>query len=363
MDTEERRKRYQAIEDHRQRPLIVYATSTRPNCAGMMAGDAIRGFIDQINAVPDGDKVDVLIHSSGGDALVAWKLMSLLRERFDDISVLVPLTGFSAATIFALGADQIVMHPHASLGPIDPQISHRSEDKNIKFAYEDIGAFLKFVREDAGITRERTMSTVIDKLFDNIDPVILGVARRASDLATAVGERMLSTHMDNKRGARKIADDLNKGFFAHGDAVSRSRALNLKLKVADRDADLEALIWDAYLGLESYMDLNEPVNYLEIYLADKAAAASLTPPPALTFPPNAPPQLIKNIWQTWANNTLQNATGNGIEVPFELVNAVLESTRVSSEFRSRGTVFAWRNSGGKVELSVTMKSQKWASIA
>jgi ClpP class serine protease len=50
-----------------------------------------------------------MIHSTGGDALAAWKLMSVLRERFQHVSVLVPYMAFSAATIFALGADEIAI--------------------------------------------------------------------------------------------------------------------------------------------------------------------------------------------------------------------------------------------------------------
>ena len=116
VDLVERRTRYKAIEDFRKRPLIVYATSTRPNVPGMMAGDSVREFIDQIDALPDARDVDVLVHSTGGDALAAWKLMSVLRERFDTVAVLVPFMSFSAATLFALGADEIVMHPHGHLG-------------------------------------------------------------------------------------------------------------------------------------------------------------------------------------------------------------------------------------------------------
>ena len=124
MEFPERKKKYEAIEKYRKRPLIVYATSTRTGVPAQMAADAVREFIDQLDAISVGDSgVDILIHSTGGDALTAWKLMSILRERFDEVAVLVPYMAFSAATIFALGADEIVMHPHASLGPIDPQIT------------------------------------------------------------------------------------------------------------------------------------------------------------------------------------------------------------------------------------------------
>src|SRR5438105_2201812 len=111
----------------------------------MMGADAVRDFIDQVDAIAAGTAVDVLLHSSGGDALTAWKLMSILLERFVEVTVIVPAVPFSAATIFALAANQIVMHPHASLGPIDPQIQVRLPDGSGRdFAYEDLGAFLRF---------------------------------------------------------------------------------------------------------------------------------------------------------------------------------------------------------------------------
>jgi ClpP class serine protease len=86
-----------------------------------MAPDAVREFIYQIDAIKETKQIDVLLHSTGGDGLTAWKLMSILRERFDALSVLIPFMAFSAATLFALGADEIIMHPHASLDPIDSQ--------------------------------------------------------------------------------------------------------------------------------------------------------------------------------------------------------------------------------------------------
>jgi ClpP class serine protease len=69
MDLKNRRDRYAAIEKYRGRPLIVYATTTRPGVAARMASDAVREFIDQIDAIPSGKSIDVLVHSTGGDAL------------------------------------------------------------------------------------------------------------------------------------------------------------------------------------------------------------------------------------------------------------------------------------------------------
>ncbi len=194
MKLSDRQNCYNEIEQHRGKPLIVYATSTRGGVPAVMAGDAVREFIDQIDAIDEGAGIDVLIHSTGGDALAAWKLMSLLREKFSQVSVLVPLSAFSAATIFALGADEIVMHPHASLGPIDPQITALLPDGNPRrFSFEDFGAFLRFLSDEVRITEQMHLSSIIEQLFTFVDPLTVGAAKRASELSSSVGERLLTT--------------------------------------------------------------------------------------------------------------------------------------------------------------------------
>jgi len=45
------------------------------------------------------------------------------HERCSELVVIVPDQAKSAATIFALGADRILMGTSSDLGPIDPQIS------------------------------------------------------------------------------------------------------------------------------------------------------------------------------------------------------------------------------------------------
>lgn len=366
MELAQRRLRYQAIESYRNRPLIVYATSTRPGLQVHMAGDAVRELIDQVDAIPtDKKEVDVLIHSTGGDGLAAWKLMSLLRERFEKVGVLVPIMAFSAATLFALGADEIVMHPHASLGPIDPQITVKQSDGNLRqFAYEDVGAFLRFLITDVGITEQQYTTTGIDKLFSAVDPINVGAAKRASELASTIGERLLRTHMtgEDKLKAKEIAENLNKTFFAHGDAVSRKRAKELNLMVADPNPGLEGLIWRAYLGLESYLQLRVPFDPLQHYLSDPTAAAALRPAPAIAVPANMPPQVAQQVWQAAANQALQNPTPAS-EVPYTTRNALFESTRVASEHRTEGRIGAVMMPTGEVRLSVINSFTAWTRVS
>ena len=280
------------------------------------------------------------------------------------MAVLVPFAAFSAATIFALGADEIIMHPHASLGPIDPQITAKMPDGATKqFAYEDLVAFLGFLVSDMKLTEQQHVSSVVDKLFSTVDPLTVGAAKRASELSVDVGERLLSTHLSDDRKAKQIAVNLNKSFFAHGDAISRQRAIKLELQVEKKsDPELERLMWQAYLALEAYMELRKPFNHLQIFLADPQGAASLVLPAPINLPANTPPQLVQQILQAVANQAVQAVQSPAVEVPYSIAVAVVESPRVASEVRVDGKVSASRLPGGEVRVAAVQTGTGWTPV-
>src|SRR4051794_12142659 len=90
---------YSELEAARGRPLIVYVNSKRPGFPSLMGVEVIPELLDQLELIPQGtEAVDFLIVSNGGDATVAWRIMTLLRERVKQVGVLVPQAAFSAAT-------------------------------------------------------------------------------------------------------------------------------------------------------------------------------------------------------------------------------------------------------------------------
>jgi hypothetical protein len=331
-----------------------------------MAPDVVREFIDQLETIQGSDSVDVLIHSTGGDGLTAWKLMSVLREKFARVSVLVPYMAFSAATLFSLGADDIFMHPYASLGPIDPQIILTYGDGSRRaFAYEDIGAFLRFLLEEVKISEQKHIAPITDKLFSIVDPLSVGGAKRASELSTEIGERLLLTHMTNAEDrikARQIAENLNKSFLAHGYAVSRGRAREIGLRVASEDRDLEKLIWRAYLGLEEHMEMRNVFNASSHFLKDEEAAKSLKSRGPLNFPPNMPQELVGQILNAMAQQIIQESLSCGVEVRPKIIGAVVESPRLISEFSNTIDIFAYRLPTGEIKSYITEINKGWEKI-
>ena len=161
--------------------------------------------------------------------------------------------------------------------------------------------------------------------------------------------------------AKQIAENLNKSFFAHSDAVSRTRAKELQLKVASADPQLEGLMWDAYLGIESYLDIRTPFNPLQHYLADPAAAAAIRLPAPAQIPPNTPPAIAQQFWQAIGQQIMQGLANVGVEVEYTVVNAIIESSRCASEFRTRGKLQAFRNVNGEIQLSAVDTASNWTA--
>jgi hypothetical protein len=202
-------------------------------------------------------------------------------------------------------------------------------------------------------------------LFSAVDPLNVGGAKRASELASAVGERLLLMHMkgaDERTHAREIADNLNKSFYSHGDALSRSQAERLRLKVAKNDPKLDQLIWDAYVGIEAHMELRVPFNPMEVLLGDPDAAATLRPPGPLNLPANCPAEIAQQVWQAAVNQSMQGLSQPQKEIPYKVVNALVESSRLASECSTEGTISGIRLATGQVRISVTDTKSGWKRL-
>ena len=75
-----------------------------------------------IRLTPDEQPIDLIIHTPGGIALAATQIAFALKAHKGKTTVMVPHYAMSGGTLIALAADEILMDPHAVLGPVDPQI-------------------------------------------------------------------------------------------------------------------------------------------------------------------------------------------------------------------------------------------------
>ncbi len=77
-----------------------------------------------IRLTPPELPIDLILHTPGGLVLAAEQIARALRDRPARVTVFVPHYAMSGGTLIALSADEIVMDPHAVLGPVDPQLGN-----------------------------------------------------------------------------------------------------------------------------------------------------------------------------------------------------------------------------------------------
>ncbi len=149
----------QQIEQARNSRVITYITNDRQGPVNArVAMDIIPIISRQLRQIGKTDKIDLLIYSAGGDTMVPWRLVSMIREYCGKFSVLVPYKAHSAATMIALGADEIVMSDLSELSPIDPStanIFNPQDPKNpqgrIPISVEDVMAYFDLAKNRVGI--------------------------------------------------------------------------------------------------------------------------------------------------------------------------------------------------------------------
>jgi ATP-dependent protease ClpP protease subunit len=360
MAIEQRRKLYAELEKIRERPLIVYVTSARENVGALMAADAIPEFLDQLEKLPaDPKAADLLVVSKGGDPTVAWRIITLLRERVSKIGVLVPQAAYSAATLLALGANEIIMHPNGNLGPVDPQIqvNKPGQQEPQRFGFEELASFLEFAKDKVGLKDEKHIHAVFDLLSKEIGTVPLGTAVRASLLSLSMGEKLLGMHLEDKAAAHAIAEKLNKAFYHHGYPLGRTEAIDIGLKIADRNKDVERLMWEIWLDIEDELKVRSPFQPIFEVLASPPELDKIFAPVHQTdLPPGTPP--IQFMAQGVPQDLLKG-TRKIDPVKFQLIAAVMESTRHASRHIARGRVLAARNPDLTCRFGVIFSSSQW----
>ncbi len=76
-----------------------------------------------IRNTPNDQPIDLIVHTPGGLVLAAVQIARALKDHPARTTVIVPHYAMSGGTLIALAADEILMDPHAVLGPVDPQLS------------------------------------------------------------------------------------------------------------------------------------------------------------------------------------------------------------------------------------------------
>jgi hypothetical protein len=93
------------------------------------------------------DSLFLVINSYGGTASSSYKIASLLRKSFKDITVVVPHFAESGGTVLALAGNRMILGPMSNIGPIDLQVYREGEFWSVNAMIRAFGALTELFKE------------------------------------------------------------------------------------------------------------------------------------------------------------------------------------------------------------------------
>ena len=252
--------------------IITYITGDRQPFGSKIGEDAVRPMYEHIRTMNNNgsDKVGLFIYSRGGSTIVPWRIISMLRENFKEVNVLIPYKSHSAATMLAMGADNLYLGKKAELGPIDPtleRVIHGPEGIQSgppqEISVEDVFSYISFIRDCAKITDQQALAEVIKPFCENIEPLALGRVNREHSHIRLVAKKLLSSHnkkLDEER-MNTIIEALTEKIYSHGHAIGRREVNELRLPTAEMSSELEEAMWNLYIEYEDMLELNNPIDF------------------------------------------------------------------------------------------------------
>ena len=151
--------------------------------------------------------VDLILHTPGGLVLAATQIAGAIADHKGKVTVFVPHYAMSGGTLLALAADEIVMSPHAVLGPVDPQLGQ--------------------------VPAASLLKVMEQKPINEIDDQTVILADQATKAIAQVREsvqQLLVRHMPADK-ATELAALLSTGKWTHDYAITFKEAKEIGLPV------------------------------------------------------------------------------------------------------------------------------------
>ncbi len=259
------------MEDESRQRILGYLREEDAD-AYLFSGPLARSTADKLVTLIDNRKerrpnACLLISTYGGDPNAAYRIGRILMNRYSKGFVRFFIGGYckSAGTLLALSADELVFSCFGELGPLDTQIDRPNEiigadsGLDIVQALDQITAsafdsfeqqMMNLIRRSGGAITTKvaaelaTALTVgtMSPISAQVDPLRLGVARRANQIAMAYGQRLASKNV--KSGT---IERLANHYPVHGFVIDEGEAREL-FRIVRSSHENEKVLFEALEG-------------------------------------------------------------------------------------------------------------------
>jgi ClpP class serine protease len=155
--------------------------------------------------------IDFILHTPGGLVLAAEQIAHALVAHPAKVTVFVPHYAMSGGTLLALAADNIVVAPHAVLGPLDPQLD--------RFPAASILRAVQNQKERNKDVEDQTL-------------ILADMAEKAMKQVRDFVKRLLVQKKWDEAKAAQVAEVLTDGRWTHDYPITFEDARDLGLPVS-----------------------------------------------------------------------------------------------------------------------------------
>jgi hypothetical protein len=219
--------------------LVTYFNNPR----GSVCHDDVVALYELLEKIGPQKKIYLFIKSSGGNGQASLRLVNLLRQYCDEMIAVAPLECASAATMIALGANEIHMGPMAYLTPVDTSLTHalspidRDNDR-VSVSLDELTRVVRLWEAQKSDSSENPYQ----ELFKHVHPLVIGAVDRAESLSIMLCKELLAYHIKEDEEAAKIASALNEKYPSHGYPILFEEAKRIGLKVSRLSPEINSLL-------------------------------------------------------------------------------------------------------------------------
>jgi hypothetical protein len=220
-------------------PLIAYWN----NPMGSVCQNDVVALYEALEKLGHVETINLFIKSSGGNGQSSLRLVNLLRQYCDRLVALIPLECASAATMIALGANEVLMGPMAYLTAVDTSLTHslspidRDNDR-VSVSLDELTRVIRLWTKQEAQEKENPYQS----LFQYVHPLVIGAVDRAESLSIMLCKELLAFHITDEQAADQIASALNSKYPSHNYPILMEEARRIGLKADPMPADVNTLL-------------------------------------------------------------------------------------------------------------------------
>ncbi len=220
-------------------PLIAYWN----NPIGSVCHNDVIALYQLLEKLGNVETIYLFIKSDGGNGQASLRLVNLLRRYCRRLVALVPLECASAATMIALGANEILMGPMAYLSPVDTSLTHslspldRDNDR-VSVSLDELTRVIRLWQKQESAQKQNPYPT----LFQYVHPLVIGAVDRAESLSIMICRELLMFHITDEQAAERIANILNSKYPSHSYPILMEEARCIGLNANPMPATVNTLL-------------------------------------------------------------------------------------------------------------------------